>query len=164
MKTLGSSRFVGLAAALSVAVLPTVVSGDWTVNKGGLGVASLQDVVVSLKVNPLTNPEQACLAVTLARALKRGTTNVTLFATLDGVALGDAKIVGNPKFRCTVTTAGDELSLEENLEAFLGGNDYNMLICPICWAERYGSTVPPDYGVYVSPVNMLLNADKILDY
>jgi sulfur relay (sulfurtransferase) complex TusBCD TusD component (DsrE family) len=163
MKTLGFSRFVGLAAALSVAVLPTVVSGDLRTNLGGLSNTDNQDVVVSLKVNPLTNPEQACLAVTLARALKRGTTNVTLFATLDGVALGDAKIVGNPKFRCTVTPAGDELSLEENLSAFLADNPRNMVICPICWVERYGSAIP-DYGAYTSPVPMLLRADKILDY
>jgi sulfur relay (sulfurtransferase) complex TusBCD TusD component (DsrE family) len=163
MKTLGFSKLIGLATALSVATLPGTVSGDWTVNKGGLDLTSPQDVVVSLKVNPLTNPEQACLAVTLARALKRSTTNVTLFATLDGVALGDAKIVGNPKFRCTVTPAGDELSLEENLSAFLEGNNNNMVICPICWAERYG-TAMPDYGAYTSPVPMLLRADKILDY
>lgn len=163
MKTLGVSKLIGLATALSVAALPTVVSGDWTVNQGGLDVNSPQDVVVTLKVNPLTNPEQACLAVTLARALKRTTTNVTLFATLDGVALGDAKIVGNPKFRCTVTPAGDELSLEENLWAFLDGNNNNLVICPICWAERYG-IAEPDYGAYTSPVPMLLRADKILDY
>lgn len=163
MKTLGFSKLIGLTVALSVAALPIVVSGDWTLNKGGLDVNSPQDVVVTLKVNPLTNPEQACLAVTLAKALQRGTTNVTLFATLDGVALGDAKIVGNPKFRCTITPAGEELSLEENLSAFLAGNNNNMVICPICWVERYGSAMP-DYGAYTSPVPMLLRADKILDY
>ena len=65
MKTLGFSGFIGLAAALSVAVLPTVASGDLRVNLGGLSASDPQDVVVSLKVNPLTNPEQACLAVTL---------------------------------------------------------------------------------------------------
>ena len=121
-----------------------------------------------MKVNPLTNPETACLAVTLARSL-RGypveVNNVTLFPTLDGVALGDAKIVGNPKFKCT--TPWGELSLRENLDAFLGGNDDNMVVCPICWRERYDAPILPDYGVLGNASSVgrtLLNADKILDF
>jgi len=169
MKTLRHSRLIGFAAAASIVALPAAVFGDWRVDLGGNSAGDPQDVVITLKVNPLTNPETACLAVTLARSL-RGypegvVNNVTLFPTLDGVALGDAKIVGNPKFKCT--TPWGELSLRENLDAFLGGNDDNMVVCPICWRERYDAPILPDYGVLgdrTSVGDTLLNADKILDF
>ena len=170
MKTHRSLPLFGLAAAAALAAAPFTVSGDWNTNLGPQETAGqLQDVVITLKVNALTNPETACLAVTLARALTNPVTNVTLFVTLDGVALGDAKIVGNPKFKCT--TPWGEISLEENLTAFLNDNDNNMVVCPICWMERYGDAMP-DYGVLPgqggTPGNavgmVLLNAEKILDF
>jgi sulfur relay (sulfurtransferase) complex TusBCD TusD component (DsrE family) len=169
MKTHRSLPLVGLAAAAALAAVPCTVTGDWTKNSGTETAGQPQDVVITLKVNALTNPETACLAVTLARALTSGATNVTLFVTLDGVALGDAKIVGNPKFKCT--TPWGEISLEENLTAFLNDNDNNMVVCPICWMERYGDAMP-DYGVLPgqggTPGNavgmVLLNAEKILDF
>lgn len=169
MKTLRHSRLIGFAAAASIVALPAAVFGDWSENYGGLSAEDPQDVVITLKVNPLTNPETACLAVTLARSLRAGgNNNVTLFPTLDGVALGDAKIVGNPKFKCT--TPWGEISLRENLEEFLyggDGDDNDMVVCPICWRERYDAPILPDYGVLGNPASVggtLLNADKILDF
>ena len=110
-------------------------------------------------------PEAACLSVILARTLKAGdpTANVTLFPTLDGVALGDSKVVSSRRFRCN--TPGGEISLEENLEAFLAGNPNNMVICPLCWIERYGDQ-EPDYGVLDSNAvgALLLNAEKVIDF
>jgi hypothetical protein len=89
--------------------------------------------------------------------------NVTLFPTLDGVALGDSTVVNSRRFKCN--TPWGEITLQENLEAFLGGNPNNMVICPLCWAERYGDQ-PPDYGVLNPPAvgAVLLNAEKIIDF
>jgi hypothetical protein len=128
-----------------------------------------QDVVVSLKVNPLTHPEEACLAVTLARALgMQGLNNVSLFPTLDGVALGDRRIVGKRRIKCdTPFPEPQPVSLKDNLERFLQDNDANMVICPLCWAERYGDA-EPDYGYLPGEgdpavMMLLLNAEKVID-
>ena len=107
--------------------------------------------------------------------------NVTIFPTLDGVVLGVEKIVSNPKFKCDVPLAfppNDDdgvISLEENLRWFLAPfdgetlRDENLLICPLCWSNRYGSELP-DYGLLPganAPGNaigdLLLNADKFID-
>lgn len=140
-------------------------NADWTSNAPPIQVGTAQDVVISLKLNPMSNPEAACLSVTMARALRGGdpTANVTLFPTLDGVAMGDSQVVGSRRFKCT--TPWGELSLQENLEAFLAGNPNNMVICPICWIERYGDQLP-DYGVLNNDAvgAVLLNAEKVIDF
>ena len=128
-----------------------------------------QDVVVSLKVNPLTHPEEACLAVTLARALRmQGLNNVSLFPTLDGVALGDRRIVSKKRIKCvTPFPEPQPVSLRDNLERFLDDIDANMVICPLCWIERYGDE-EPDYGYLPGEgdpavMKLLLNAEKVID-
>ena len=140
-------------------------NADWTSNAPPIQAGVAQDIVISLKLNPMSDPEAACLSVTLARALKGGdpSANVTLFPTLDGVAMGDSKVVSSHRFKCT--TPWGELSLQENLEAFMDGNPNNMVVCPICWRERYGDQLP-DYGVLNSNAvgAVLLNAEKILDF
>jgi hypothetical protein len=165
------SRYFGISLAASIIALQAPVHGDWLEDStGGISAGDPQDVVISLKVNPLNNAEAACLAVTLARALKsNNVTNVTLFPTLDGVALGDGKIVRNPKFRCTTPFPEPQpVSLKNNLERFLADNPNNMVVCPICWAERYGDEMP-DYGFLPpdgSPAvgKMILDAEKVVDF
>ena len=57
------------------------------------------------------------------------------------------------------------------MEAFIGDNQNAMVVCPICWKERYGEKLP-DYGVLPgsgdTPGNaigaLIFNADKILDF
>jgi len=73
------------------------VNADWSVySGGGVSMGDAQDIVVTLKSNPMSNPEMACLAVTFARSLSGGA-NVTLFVTLDGVSLADDSVVrGGP--------------------------------------------------------------------
>lgn len=164
-------------------------NADWSSNIGASSTAGeAQDVVISLKLDPRSNAEAACLAVTLARSLRGDFSppppddtpppippNVTLFPTLDGVAIGDAHVVSSPRFRCT--TPEGPISLEENLQDFLCDtgdrddcpSDFNMnnlVVCPICWGERYGEDVMPDYGV-LNPMavgKVLLNAEKIFDF
>jgi len=156
----------------SVIMVPSVFA-DWEINAGTSSTAGQpQDIVVSLKLNPKSHPEAACLSITIARNLRGDFSppgappteaNVTLFPTLDGVALGDDKVVSSPRFEC-VTPEGF-LTLAENLDAFIDGNPANMVICPICWSERYGTALP-DYGVLNPPAvnRILLNAEKIIDF
>ena len=115
------------------------------------------------------------------------TTEVTITVppTLDGVVLGDLHVVRRGRFRCT--TPEGVITLRENLEDFLCDtgdredccairgqgcdlednslNMNNMVVCPICWKERYGDEMP-DYGVLNSMAvgAVLLNAEKIIDF
>ena len=150
------------------------VNADWQNNDGESSTVGIgQDIVVSLKSNPMSNPEAACLAVTFARSLS-GSANVTLFVTLDGVSLADKSVASSRRFKCdTPPSMGGEISLKENLEKFLGGspeddeyNMNNMVVCPLCWISRYGEDELPYYGVRSSPAvgKMILDAEKILDF
>jgi len=149
---------MAVALSLATTLAPVAAGADWTVQTGN-------DIVVTLKANPTSNAEQACLAVTLARVLQTQT-NVTLFPTLDGVALADASVVRLRRFKCE--TPFGRVTLKENLEAFLEGNPNNMVICPLCYTARYGDE-PPDYGFLPPPgnpavVQMFLDAAKVIDF
>ena len=154
------------------------VNADWTFNSGGgVSAGDPQDVMISLKSNPMSHPEMACLAVTFARSLSGAPfANVTLFVTLDGVSLADASVVSSKRFKCE--TPWGEISLIENLEMFLtsegtvDANQNHMVVCPICWKSRYGDELP-DYGVLPGTTEnvpkeaigkMVFDADKILDF
>ena len=154
------------ASTCAVLMMTSLSSNaDWTSNAPPIQAGVPQDVVISLKLNPMSDPEAACLSVTLARALKGGdpSANVTLFPTLDGVAMGDSKVVSSRRFKCT--TPWGEISLQENLEEFLAGDPNNMVVCPICWKERYGDQ-SPDYGILNNDAvgAVLLNAEKVIDF
>ena len=159
-------RMLGKMGAISLAIITVSVSADWSINSSPNQAGVPQDIVIELKQNPMAQPEVACLAVTLARSLSSGdpTANITLFTMLDGVALGDDAVVSNRRFRCN--TPWGELSLRENLEAFLAGNPNNLVVCPPCWIERYGDQQQPDYGVLDSSAvgATLLNAEKVIDF
>jgi len=187
MKSLFTGRFTAFlsATALTAAGLISMPAiGDWTVDDGGLSSYGVpQDVVISPKQNPRSKAEATCLSVTLARSLRGdfsppeappSNANVTLFPTLEGVRLGNARVVSRKRIKCT--TPEGVISLQENLEDFLcddgdrdvcpdGLNMNNMVICPICWAERYGDAMP-DYGV-LNPAavgKVLLDAEKVFDF
>jgi len=167
-------------------------SAEWNETAGGISAADAQDIVITMKVNPRRNLEQACLAITFARSLSaKPNANITLFVTLDGVALAKEKVINKRRLKCV--TPWGEISLQKSLEAFLKGNSNNednegnlinqnaMVVCPICWDERYGDDLP-DYGVL--PISsdttdvdgsdhivsnkgigtMMFNADKILGF
>ena len=162
---------------ISIFVLGIIVTStlqtanaDWNINTGVISAADSQDVVISMKANPRKNLEQACLAVTFARSLSmKGDANITLFVTLDGVALAKERVIKKRRLKCT--TPWGEVSLKENLEAFIGENNNSMVVCPICWKERYGEDLP-DYGVLPGTEGtpgtaigtMIFNAEKILDF
>ncbi|MCK5662709.1 MAG: hypothetical protein KAI17_04440 [Thiotrichaceae bacterium] len=158
-----------LVMSLTAFGLFNTASADWLIDSdGGISAGDAQDVVVSLKSNPMANPEAACLAVTFARSLS-GSANVTLFVTLDGVTIADDKVASSRRFKCD--TPWGEISLIENLEVFLDDNPNNLVVCPICWNSRYDEL--PDYGVLPGTSvgvpaeaigKMMLDADKILDF
>lgn len=161
--------------SLAVAGSLQTANADWRDNIGGISAADPQDVVISMQVNPRKNTEKACLAVTFARSLSRNTNaNVTLFVTLDGVSLAKKQVINKRRLMCSVKEDDEivEITLKENLEAFIGDNQNAMVVCPICWKERYGDKAIPDYGVLPgaegTPGNaigaLMFNADKILDF
>ena len=163
----------------ALAVIGTLQSAhaDWDANNGGISASDGQDVVITLKSDPNHDPEAACLAVTFARSLSGNTdANITLFVTLDGVNLANDKYISKRRlkeYECTTPFDPPHVTLKENLMAFVSdnpGGDDSLVVCPICWQERYGDELP-DYGVLpgaTAPGNaigkMMFNADKILDF
>lgn len=170
------STFTLILGIVAISLFQSV-NADWTVNteevdvfEGGVSAGESQDIMISLKSNPMSNPEMACLAVTFANSLSKAA-NVTLFVTLDGVSLADASVAGSRRFKCE--TPDGQISLKENLETFIDGNNNNMVVCPLCWISRYGDEELPDYGVLPGSADgtppdaigkMVLDADKILDF
>ena len=186
MKTIAFSRLFPAVIIVAASLAPWSASADWMINAGLSSTAMApQDIVITLKLNPMSHPEAACLAVTMARMLRGdfsggpGSTsvNVTLFPTLDGVAIGDFEVVRRSRFKCEMP---DEsvISLQENLENFLCDtgdradcpdpsylNMNNLVECPICWKARYGDELPY-YGV-LNPMAVgavLMNAEKLIDF
>ena len=169
-----------LTTTLALLILVTVqsVQADWDVNFGGISAADPQDVVVSLATDPNHDPEAACLAVTFARSLSGNPkANITLFVTLDGVNLAREDYITRKRlkeYECTVPeamAASGKISLADHLTAYINDNDYDMVVCPICWKERYGDELP-DFGVLPGAEGvsdkaigkMMFNADKILSF
>jgi len=153
-----------------------------------------QNVVISLQQDPADEKggglEAACVALQLgAGLLMKGAadeTDVKVFATLDGVYIADAETYGyrpcHPKFSavphkppyCDTYVGGvlDEKPLEDVLRDFLdeGGE---ILLCPLCYQVRgafpimkitltSGNAVP--VAVEKSPMDLLLDADKVIDF
>lgn len=166
-------KLLPLIAAVATGLAVNTASADWNENAGGISASDPQDIVISLQANPMADPERACLAVTFARSLSGNPlSNVTLFVTLDGVSLADKhSAVFSDQFMCT--TPWGEITLKENLEFFLDvKKDDSLVVCPICWMERYGDE-KPGYGVLPGSTpgvpgtaigTMMFNADKILDF
>ena len=165
-----SRLFSSLFALLGVLVSPSVAA-DWSLP--GPNNMDPQNIVIVVSENPTSNPERTCLAITLGKTLADNPyrpQNVTIFATLDGTALGVKSVVKRRRFRCAQSD-GSEMSLKDNLEEFLAGNDNNLVLCPICYKERYGDR-PPHYGVLpgsdgtpgTAVIDVLSNADKVIDF
>ena len=167
-----SSLFV-LISALFIGAAMQSVHADWDDNFGGISAADPQDIVVSLATDPNHDPEAACLAVTFARSLSGNpNANITLFVTLDGVHLArDAYISSKRTKSYKCTTPWGKLSLVENLTTYIDSNNDKMVVCPLCWKERYEDELP-DYGVLpgaggvpgTAIGTMMFNADKILSF
>jgi hypothetical protein len=154
-----------IASSILIAITSFSASADYTLDKGPIRVTSPQDIVLTLGVDPTLNPEVACLALTMGQFLRSSSkkVNVTLFLRNDGVGLADAATVSSVTQPCQ-TPAG-QVTLEQNLQAFIAGNDNNLVNCPICWGARFGMQ-PPAYGILDSGAipMLLLSADKVIDF
>lgn len=171
-------RLTSLLSLLFAIVIGTAaqsVHADWDVNFGGLSGAVPQDIVVSLATDPNHDPEAACLAVTFARSLSGNpNANITLFVTLDGVNLASEDYITRKrlkKYECTTpATMSGKISLADHLIEYIDGNDARMIVCPICWKERYEDEIP-DFGVLPGDTapgtaigTTIFNAEKILSF
>jgi hypothetical protein len=168
-------RLTSLVFAIVIGAAAQSVHADWDVNFGGLSASVPQDIVVSLATDPNHDPEAACLAVTFARSLSGNpNANITLFVTLDGVNLAREDYITRKrlkKYKCTTPDAmGGKISLVDHLAAYIDGNDNRMIVCPICWKERYEDELP-DYGVLPGATapgtaigTTMFNAEKILSF
>jgi predicted peroxiredoxin len=184
------SALSAVALTFGASLYPQAGVADWQVE--GPANEDLQNIVIVVSENPRSNPERTCLAVTLAKTFAKNPyrpQNVTIFATLDGAALGVERVVDKPRFKCAQAD-GSEISLQENLEQFLSEYDENLgrvvlnhdhlVLCPICYHERFGDRLP-DYGVLPSVdydddnpdeglapqtavIDVLANADKVIDF
>ena len=150
------------------------VSADYTVDKGSIRLKRHQDIVITISKNPVEHIEEVCLALTMGQILRQSgkKVNVTVFLRNDGVFLADDDhVIGS----CAVPDPNDPTSsititLEQNLIAFIDGNDNNLVNCPLCWGARvldgWIQNPIPDYGVLANEavVPVLLGADKVIDF
>jgi hypothetical protein len=104
-----------------------------------------------------------------------GKAEVTIFATLGGVGIANKAAQKSTRLCEKVSREGKLLEpaeISEILDAYLeaGGE---ILACPLCWVVRYGDLngsqgqmIGGGQGaVYpASPVPLLLQADKVIDY
>ena len=154
-----------VVSAVAFIIATSSANADYTVDKGSIRVNTPQDIVLTLSEDPAKNPEVACLVLTLGQFLRNSSpkVNVTLFLKNDGVGLADAATVSSVPDFCQ--TPQGAVSLQDNLNAFIAGNNNNLVNCPICWGARFGSQ-EPDYGVLdpdAIPL-LLLSADKVIDF
>jgi hypothetical protein len=151
------------------------------------------------------NLEKVCLALTMGRMLQNTPTasvNVTIFIRNDGVYLVDEAMLNYISARQPTDTSlpsqfpalppcvmpdptgqGHYLTLKQHLDFFLGGDDNNLVNCPICAAARgfiddQGMPAEgyPYVGILPIPTNpnwddiksaipsTLTGADKIIDF
>jgi sulfur relay (sulfurtransferase) complex TusBCD TusD component (DsrE family) len=158
----GLSTFFGLLFAVLAMTSSTVaLAGSPNCNGGPNGS---QNIVVHLKRN-LEDLQAAIIATRLGSLMAEEGCNVTLFLTLRGVRLADARMPQNLEF------GRDDVSPAPNLEqAVLSfqGNGGTVAVCPACAGEIGltpgdlipGATILDRAGL----VDLFLTADKILDF
>ena len=168
MRSLTQSLFAAIIATLTLFMSPLTLAKD--------------KIVINLQQDPLENPASACVALQLGTGLlvtKKA--DVTIFASLDGVAIANSTENDNLGSCFTLSEMGtlnpNPVPLTQIREAFLeaGGE---ILACPLCWVIKYGDLprsaadlVAPNNGewnpaqVYIdSPFPLLIKADKVIDY
>lgn len=167
MSSINTRLFVALLAVFIVVASPTAVAQD----------ADKQKIVISLQEDPLSgDPEPACVALQLGTGLLMSeNAEVTIFATLGGVGIANKAATKSTRLCEKVSREGKLLEpaeLSDVLNAYLKA-DGEILACPLCWVVRYGDLsgsqgqmIGGGQGaVYsTSPVPLLLQADKVIDY
>ena len=156
-----SSLFGLLFAALAMTSSTTVLADSPNCNGGPNGG---QHIVVHLKRN-LEDLQAAIIATRLGSLMAGEGCEVTLFLTLRGVRLADARMPQNLAF------GRDDVSPAPNLEqavASFQANGGTVAVCPACAGEIGltptdlipGATILDGAGL----VDLFLTADKIIDF
>jgi hypothetical protein len=159
-----------LSAAGSVSYAADVSSGD-----------GFEQVVISIKTDPLKDPEPSCVALQIGMNLLMdvvpvGNTfvsvtpadSVILFPTVEGVELINPDNQINkrkkPKLVCDTPAGENTASLAELLQTFVDSGG-EVVICPLCAISR-GITEPTQgmLGNAEEIHNLFLFADKVIDF
>lgn len=175
MKNVSRKLILGvIAVALSTA-------GSISYAEDQSSVDELEQVVISIKTDPLKDPEPACIALQIGMNLLMDTVpvngnyipvirvdKVTLFPTIGGVELINPDNQINkrkkPKLDCDTPAGENTASLAQLLLGFvqLGGD---VVVCPLC-ADSRGITEPTQgkMGNAEDIHNLFLYADKVIDF
>jgi len=182
--------FLPLMAGLALAVASSIQGAPGKSKAGGWEPSAdhVEDIVISVKTNPETDPEAACVALQIGINLMMDDVNgpepgavvpadaVTLFLTLDGVnVVGPDSSIED--MVCFTPKGPDTASIRGLLGNFwmMGGD---IVVCPLCWAARYPDAEPtlPQIMVdeLVDPSSLIGNgtdihdvflyADKVIDF
>lgn len=155
----GFSILSGLLFAVFAMVSTTAALADSPNCNGGPNGS--QDIVVHLKKNT-EDLQAAIISARLATLMASEGCNVTLFLTLRGVRLADARMPQNLAFG--ISTAP---TLEQVVASFQASGG-TVAVCPAC-ADEIGLT-PADLipGAVILDrtglVDLFLSADKIIDF
>jgi hypothetical protein len=185
------SILAGVILSTTVAVTSSFAAPGKSNGQGGWEPSAdhLESVVISIKSDPLVDPEPACVALQIGINLLSDTIKppaagvpvvpadeVILFPTLAGVEVvnpnngtpgGDADDPLNAADCLSVTPDGNPtfVSLNGLLQRFdsLGGQ---VVTCPLCKATRFPDDAP-NFGIVGNGVDihyLFLNADKVIDF
>lgn len=162
MKALTGQILAVLTVVLTIFASPHALAAD--------------KVVLSLQQD-LTDEaglEASCVALQLGTGLlmsQKEKAKVTIFATLEGVHIADQAIYDTYPECETFNEDGQlvQAPLEDVLNGFLDAGG-EILLCPLCYWVRqnddpFDRIYPDDPRIYVaSPIPLLLEANKIIDY
>jgi len=160
--------FTVLSALIMLFASPMAIA-----KKGGIPTR-IERIVISLQEDPLAeDPERACVALQLGTGLLKSGAEVTIFATLGGVAIANQASLSSSSLCERVSMDGNLMEpapLSAILSNYLDAGG-EILACPLCWVVRYGDLMDSmdqlieGDAVYAdSPVPLLLEADKVIDY
>ena len=137
----------------------------------------MEQVVISIRTDPLKDPEPACVALQIGKNLLMENVGVpvtpadrvSLFLTIDGVELVNPENQINkrkkPKLVCNTPAGENTASLAGLLAKFVTMEGSEVLICPLCSASR--GITDPTQGKDASAEeihNLFLFADKVIDF
>jgi hypothetical protein len=188
--------FLPLMAGLALAFASSTQGAPGKSKAGGWEPSAdhVEDVVISVKTDPLEDPEAACVAIQIGINLLSDDLNgddpggqvtpaddVTLFLTLGGVnVLSPRVMTPEPQEAGPLCFSFDKngIPITPPLSALIdrfwleGGN---IMVCPLCWFSRYPDELPvPPPSSDVAPAELIgngagihdlfLKADKVIDF
>jgi predicted peroxiredoxin len=150
-----------IVVVLSIATSTAALADSPNCNGGPNGS---QNIVVHLKKNT-EDLQAAIMSARMGNMLAAEGCNVTLFLTLRGVRLADARMPQN------LTFGRDDVSPSPSLQeavASFQANGGTVAVCPACGAEvglTHADLIPGAVILYPPEiVALILSADKVIDF